>query len=377
MVRSTARRHRISARVAAALIRTIARLCASLAIAGCAFVELPTSPYEAGDVAELEYPDSGPWASATAQPLNDLIANPRPLDADSESYVNRMASEFARPAGSSTDYKLVLVIEGGSVPIYYADPDSPRLSIPITTAGYGARGVTGVPIPAWVLPDSATDGHAAIIDPVRGIEYDFWQLRKERGRWVASAAALLDYTTSGVHEDRFSVAASGFPLAAGLIWPSELLSATPGAIDHALVFGYPLTRLDAFVAPATRSDGWMTDPDSLPMGAHIQLDPTFDIAASDLTEPEKRIAEALQTYGAYLYDTGSPGSIIELNAVNPRSFASDPYAALPGYDAAGGFLDVGNIPVDRFRVLELGPIAEWGVTYPTDIAFAEEYYGVE
>ena len=115
------------------------------------------------------------------------------------------------------------------------------------------------------------------------------------------------------------------------------------------------------------------------MGARIQLDPGLDLTTLDppLTEVEMRIAEALQTYGAYLYDTGSPGSIIELNAVNPRSFASDPYEGLERYEAEGGYIDVGNIPVDRFRVLELGPIQTWGVTYPPDIAFEERYYGVE
>lgn len=80
--------------------------------------------------------------------------------------------------------------------------------------------------------------------------------------------------------------------------------------------------------------------------------------------------------------TGSPwartsSSIIELNAVNPRSFASDPYEQIAGYDAAGGYLDVGNIPVEHFRVLELGPVQTWGESYPPDIAFEERYYGVE
>jgi hypothetical protein len=290
-----------------------------------------------------------------------------------------MVEDHERDPGSSTRFELVLVIEGGSVPVYYADADMRRTSVPITTAGYGARGVNQVPVPAYLEPDSATDGHTVIVDRERGIEYDFWQLRRERGRWVASAIALLDYRNSPVHQDRFSANASGFPLGAGLVWPDDLLSDTPGAIDHALVFGYPLTRLDAFVSPATRSDGWRTDPDALPMGARIRLDPALDLGALDppLTQPELRIAEALQTYGAFLYDTGTPGSIIELNAVNPRSFSSDPYIAIDGYNAEGGFLDVGNIPVDRFQVMELGEVRLWGEDYPEEVAFPGEYYGLE
>jgi hypothetical protein len=298
-------------------------------------------------------------------------------DPASDQYIQRMAREFARPEGSFTRFELVLVLEGGSVPVYYAQPDTPRVSVPISTAGFGARGVSDVPVPEYLLPDSATDGHTVIIDPVSGVEYDFWQLRKERGRWVASSIALLDYASEPVHSRKFSVTASGFPLGAGLIHPQDL--AEGGSIDHALVFGYPLTRLDAFVSPATRSDGRMQDADALPMGAQIQLDPSLDLDSLDppLTEVERIIARALQTYGAYLYDTGSPGSIIELNGINPRSFATDPYLELDGYNQEGGFLDVGNIPVDRFRVLELGPVQIWGQEFPTEISFAERYYGVD
>jgi hypothetical protein len=339
-----------------------------LSISSCVFFRLPENPNDPADIAAPAYPSGSFWY--------DPIPGGATEDPNSAAYVERMAEEFRRPQGSSSTYKLVLVAEGGSVPVYYARPDTPRLSVPITTSGYGARGVTDVPVPPYLLPDSATDGHVVIVDPVAGIEYDFWQFRKERGRWVASAAALLDYSTQAVHEDKFSANASGFPLAAGLVWPDELLSLTPDAIDHALVFGYPLTRLDAYVEPATRSDGWMNDAEALPMGARIRLDPAYDIAGSSLTEPEKRIAEALQTYGAYLYDTGSPGSIIELNAVSPRSFSSDPYEAIPGYNP-DGYLDVGNIPVDRFIVLELGTIRIWGESYPPEIAFEERYYGIE
>lgn len=339
------------------------------ALSSCAFFSLPAAPMAPADVPPVAYPADSFWYDPVPA---DAAVDPR-----SAEYIARMAEEFGRPAGSSTRFELVLVVEGGSVPVYYAEASTPRVSVPITTSGFGARGVSGVPVPTWLLPDSATDGHTVIVDPAEGIEYDFWQLRKERGRWVASAIALLDYRNHATHTDRFSANASGFPLGAGLVHPDDL--AAGGSINHALVFGYPLTRLDAFVAPATRSDGWMTDPAALPMGARIQLDPDLDLDALDppLTLPERRIALALQAYGAYLYDTGSPGSTVELNGVNPRSFATDPYIGLERYDAAGGFIDVGNIPVDRFRVLELGPVQTWGVSYPTDIAFEERYYGAE
>lgn len=353
--------------------RLLLAVSAAILITSCVMFVLPQSPHDYSAVPEGPFPAGSLWGSS-----NVIGASPA-VDPDSSRYVDAMVSEHARPPGSTTRYELVVVVEGGSVPVYYADSADPRFSVPITSAGYGARGVTGVPIPEYAVPDSATDGHIAIIDQVAGVQFDFWQFRKERGRWVSSAAAIIDYTTRSVHADRFSVAASGFPLTAGLIWPSKLRSASAGAIDHPLVFGYPLTRDHAFVAPATRSDGWSSNPASLPMGARIQLDPDLDLSTLDppLNQVELRIAEALQTYGAYLYDTGSPGSIIELNAVNPRSFSDDPYVGLDRYDADGGYIDVGNIPVDRFLVLELGPVSLWGTSYPPNIAFEERYYGVE
>jgi hypothetical protein len=338
----------------------------------CVLFTLPTSSLAYTEVPEVNYPAGSFW---NEQLPADHMHPAYTLDPKSDLYIEAMANEHRRDSG--TLFELVLVVEGGSVPIYYADADDPRVSVPISTAGYGARGVTDVPIPSYALPDSATDGHIAIIDTERNIEYDFWQFRKERGRWVSSAAALMDLSTNSVHEDRFSVAASGFPLSAGLIWPEELLDG--GVIDHALVFAYPLTRDHAFVSPATRSDGPYNDEAALPLGAHVILDPELDLDALDppLNGVEMKIATALQEYGAYLYDTGSPGSIIELNAVNPRSYSSDPYVGLPRYEQGGGYLDVGNIPVDKFQVLELGPIETWGAPYPSDIAFEEYYYGVE
>lgn len=368
----TARRPGAFAGRAVCVILAAIASAATFILASCVFFELPGKPADYAGPTEVVYAGGSSFWNET------VAASGRGVDPGSDAYVERLASEYRRD-GDGTAFRMVIVVEGGSVPVYEVGADTPHVSVPITTAGYGARGVTGVPIPPWLVPDSATDGHVAIIDRDERIEYDFWQLRKEHGRWVASAAALLDYTAGAVHADRFSVAASGFPLAAGLVWPDELTSDTPGAIDHALVFACSLTRLRSYVAPATRSDGWMDDPEAMPMGALVRLDPAWDPATADppLTRPELRIAEALQTYGAYLYDTGSPGSVIELNAVSPRSFADDPYVGLERYYEDGGYIDIGNIPVDRLQVMELGTVETWGESYPPAVAFEERYYGVE
>ena len=52
-------------------------------------------------------------------------------------------------------------------------------------------------------------------------------------------------------------------------------------------------------------DGRQTDANAMPMGTHIQLDPSFDI--SSLSRTQKIIAQALKDYGAFLVD--SSGSL--------------------------------------------------------------------
>lgn len=84
--------------------------------------------------------------------------------------------------------------------------------------------------------------------------------------------------------------------------------------------------------------------------ARVQLDPTLDLDTLGLTPAEKTIAKALQDYGMFLVDYGATGVSIE--AINPASVTGNPYdGLLPDVD----FPNVGNIPLDKLRVLEMGP----------------------
>jgi hypothetical protein len=59
---------------------------------------------------------------------------------------------------------------------------------------------------------------------------------------------------------------------------------------------------------------------------------------------------ALQRYGMYLGDTGGG---INLYAVHPQSYPSHPYIGLLPDEP---YPPLPNIPIDRFRVIELGPV---------------------
>ena len=168
------------------------------------------------------------------------------------------------------------------------------------------------------------------------------------------AAAVIKHTnpcgtaTGSSAADAYVRARDADPLAAfgGIVRPEEIAQ---GHIDHALFFASPYTRAGDIACPATHTDGWASDPAAIPEGARIQLDPSFDIDGQDWPPWEKVIGHALQSYGAYLGDSG--GSV---------AFSAEPnldrgYDAwsLAGVPAPDPFLT--NLPWSSFRVLQLQP----------------------
>lgn len=102
--------------------------------------------------------------------------------------------------------------------------------------------------------------------------------------------------------------------------------------------------------PATDSDGVSDDPDALPEGARLLLDPDLDLDAVPLLDHERPIAAAPQECGMILVDDSSNG--VGFYATDPKSVAGDPYdGVLPSDD----WPILPNIPVDALRVLEKGP----------------------
>ena len=275
---------------------------------------------------------------AAASPFNrPIAANPR-VDPNSAQLVAGVV-RAARERG------FVLSVREWTVPVYYADEETPRYDVPLTPYWAGKRVLREVPIPDDARPDPMADGHLAVVDRVGGCEYDFWQAeRTPDGRWTASWGRRLPATGDGIASVGPSARASGFGLLAGLVFPDELAR---GRIEHALVFGYPYTRAGGPVAPATSSDGRTAGAGALPEGARLQLDPALDLDTLVLTPYERAIAEAMQQYGMFLGDTGGAVGVF---AAHPHPFGEDPYAALL---PPGGHVPLDGIPVERLRVLDL------------------------
>jgi hypothetical protein len=214
---------------------------------------------------------------------------------------------------------------------------------------YGCSEQVGpFPIPSYTQPNEGADGHVTVVDPLTNEELDMWQASYDPGTdtWSASSRYETGYDGWGalcaLGQHCGSAVAAGFAELAGVLRPEEIAQ---GHIDHALVFTTPYTRSGFIACPATHTDGKIDDTAAIPEGARIQLDPKFNVDAQSWPSWEKTIAKALQTYGAFLVDTGGSLSI--------RGESN----LLRGYDAwslAGVTTStLSSLPWDQFRVLQL------------------------
>jgi hypothetical protein len=241
---------------------------------------------------------------------------------------------------------LFLAVKEWTVPVYQADASTVRHSVSITASWTSFRTFSPVPIPSGAAPDPQGDGHLAVIDPSTGCEYDFWQARRTDSRWSASWGNSVSLNGDGSFPGGVGARGSGLALTAGLVRPEELRA---GRIHHALIMVHPYTRKGGYVAPATKTDGSSTRPDSVPMGTRIQLDPSLDLDTLGLTPYEKTLARAMQEYGIIVGDTGGTLSFF---AVHPQSYPTNPYTGILPDRVS---VSLPNIPVNRFRVIASGP----------------------
>ncbi len=308
----------------------------------------PGSPAQAG----------GPGASAPA-PSQGWAPGRRFFSADSPFNARIPAAPGLAPKSAAhvaglverrASHPFVLSIGSYSVPVYYADSRTPRHSVRHTTGWWGYDRVNGVPIPAGAEGDDGSDGHIAIVDTDSGCVYEGWQFRREpSGGYAASSFGIVPGGVNGrgVFPGGGAMNAAGFSLLAGLVTPAEL---ERGHIDHALVYHIDRAYVakGGPVAPATFSTGGGTTDKAAPMGALVQLDPSFDVSALP-NRHERTIARALQEHGMYLRDLG--GSI-GLYAQDKQSLPPGTYERLGIHD---DYLTLSRIPMNRMRVIAYGP----------------------
>jgi hypothetical protein len=206
------------------------------------------------------------------------------------------------------------------ISLVVATPDAKLYTVACLRYGCG-RAIT-FPIPYGTLPDTGSDHHLVVINPETSRELDLWDAHynPSSGTWSAGSAFVEDlygWGACGPPGDHcLGGVAAGFAEMGGVVRPEEIRQ---GRIEHALSITMPYTRKNYIACPATHTDGKYSDSNAIPEGACIQLDPTFDVDAQSWPTWEKIIAKALQTYGAYVSDTGGTIAIYgqsDMNAGN-------------------------------------------------------------
>jgi hypothetical protein len=191
-------------------------------------------------------------------------------------------------------------------------------------AGEPARTVThGGPYPDSDFPvtlhvpvgadnHGTTDATVVVHDTTTGKTHEFYYWRWSGGHPTAAIHHQWDIREEGHSGSRTGASASGVAGLFGLLRGFE--TNTPGcAIQHVLQLSLP-SRPDhvaqmlskEVVWPATSADTGAASPGRnnghIPYGGLLALPPSVDIDGLRLSEPGRRVAEALQNYGAYVVD---------------------------------------------------------------------------
>ena len=197
----------------------------------------------------------------------------------------------------------------------YADANSKTYTVACTM--YCTGDTVAFPIPSGAKPSTGSDHHLAVINGNQ--ELDMWDATYDAGKdsWSAGVRTVTSITGSGANcppgQHCLGAVAAGFAMLGGSLRPEEIAQ---GHIDHALALLTPATRSGYIACPATGSDGKSINANAIPEGARVQLDPAFNVDAQSWTAWQKTIAHALQTYGAYVVDTGGAMALYGVTDMN-------------------------------------------------------------
>lgn len=194
--------------------------------------------------------------------------------------------------------------------------------------GSPASYLDSVPAGRSSFPDDGSRSATEVLPPQTNTAVTPGEWHAAYGGIVAEASTSpgyyrnrADFDGSVREQANWGAAATGLPLAAGLITREDI---ERGSIDHALAIGLSnrsgssIVRAGSFASPAQRSDGRSFDPASIPEGARLRLDPSLDLGALPLSPFARMLAEAAQRYGMIVQD-GSRSTVV---------YAEDPMPAI-------------------------------------------------
>jgi hypothetical protein len=169
------------------------------------------------------------------------------------------------------------------------------------------------------------DRHVLVVDPTRGLVYEYWQARKTPQGWQASNEATFDLKTNALRPDGWTSGdAAGLPIFPLTVRYDDVAS---GEVPHAIRFTVHHTQA-ARVYPATHQASNKKDENLPRMGERFRLKADVDISA--FSPHAQAIAKGLKKYGMINADNGGDWRISV--APDPRIKGLDDLAKLKATD---------------------------------------------
>jgi hypothetical protein len=299
---------------------------------------------------------------------NRPLAPSAPIAANSAAYV----AELDRQRQTAEPW---INTDRFSVPVYRVGPGQPTVPVHIRRQGSTPEpalvaALTAVPLPSDAQPAAGTDHHLVAWQPSTDEMWEFWELRREGGEWVAAAGGAMRNVSANIGffdeeawpgaTTHWGATATALPLVGGLITIEELREQR---IEHALAFSIPEPS-PAFVWPAQRSDGFDTAATAIPEGTLFRLPADLDLEALELPPPLLAIATAVQRWGMVVRDTAG---CVCFYGEAPLPGEANPYPSLLEGEFPNNLLE--RFPWEQLEVVEPNPLETSGLalwsTFPT------------
>ncbi len=338
-----------------------------LVIAGIAFAG-PLRPVWQGKAAPAQSPATGHQPAAgnaaftpgaydsvdsrlfsNSSPWNVPIGSDVQLDPNSQAMVEQLS-----------DCCHVPTLFRFGMPIYTSTASDPTYTVKDTGNDDAFENNQPIHIPATATPSPGSDHWLFIYDKTKNLIFEMWNTHKDDDTWVTETGNVYSPTGDGVLQvDGSEQEGNGASYFGGVITHADI---ERGFINHALAFAIKNSS-DSWRYPMRASDGDDTDSDAVPMGARLQLDPSFDCnrLPADRTG-EKIICQALETYGGYVRDSGGVTLSMYFEGEDLTDPDREPPDGSPGNAARQGGLynqiglrdgqDLSDIPWDKLHVLK-------------------------
>ncbi len=247
------------------------------------------------------FPANNPW--------NEDVSS-WPLHPNSKNIIASIGAE--KPFRANPDMGFVLVPPGQKrVPVkirtYPAESDKGPFPVP-----------PDMPIEGWpvsylrdrklklalddVQRDKRKEGgdrHAIVVDPIKGVLYEFYQARKTASGWEAAQSSVFDLKSNKIRPAGWTSAdAAGLPIFPAVVRYDEIRR---GMVEHAMRLTVKKSRR-AYVYPARHFASRLNDPNLPRMGERIRLRQDYDV--SRFSPPAQAILKGLKKYGMFVADNG-------------------------------------------------------------------------